>query len=225
MTITNRALGTPHHGARRHGIALAAALVCAACSSTVIGAGDPEGEQEGGTGTGEPSFTFGDTDEPVSASASEMMAKSSSNPDPTTLSGLYERTDYASEDRPSDYLVITNDVRIRVEIRQAAIAAAIQCDVVIGGRVDETRTLSAYGSSSIEVHPWGIRILEAVAMKDSWPAYDVSCGLELPDEDWPYCVATGIPDGYSSCVYMDNGRLRAKSIDGGRREVGKKIRN
>lgn len=202
---------------------MALALACAACSSSAIGNGDPSGDTD--AGGPRPSLTFGEPTESLSKDAAEMMGRPASNPDPTTLAGLYERTGYASENRPGDYLVITNDFRVRVEIRKQAIAAAIECTVKVGGRVSETRTLTAYGSSPVEVQPWGIRVMKAVAAKDTWSEYEVSCGLDLPDGDWPYCVGAKIPEGYSSCVHMQSGKLYQKSIDGGTSEIGKKIRN
>lgn len=223
MTLSNCTPVTARRRSFLPSFALTGALACAACTSTAVGTGAPA--EDPNDSAPKPSLSFGETDESPSKDASEMMGRPASNPDPTTLSGMYERTDYASENRPSDYLVITNDVRVRVEIRHQRIAAAIECTVDVGGRVSETKTLTAYASSPIEVQPWGIRVAKAVSAKDTWFDYDVSCGLDLPDGDWPYCVDSKIPDGYSSCVYMQSGRLYSKSIDGSHGEIGKKIRN
>lgn len=173
----------------------------------------------------EPSLALGEGTEDVSASAAEMMGKAEATVNPGTLLGIYERTDYASENRPSDYLVIQNHVRVRVEIRKSAIAAAIECRVEVGGATEDQRTLLAYGSSPIEVHDWGIHIARAVSAEDSWRTYGVGCKLDLPDEDWPYCVDDKIPEGYSKCVYIAETTLYSKGVDGTKAQVGKKIRN
>ncbi|MBX3198522.1 MAG: hypothetical protein KF850_32655 [Labilithrix sp.] len=208
-----------------HGILGAALIVCiTGCASS------PEGEEPdpGPALDAEPALTFGEAGDTAASNGAELFSKPPSNPNPKTLSGIYERTGYASENRERDFLVVSNDWRTRLELRDSKVVAATECTIQVGGAVDETKTIFAYVSSPLTVEPWGVRIEAARKDTETWAEYDVGCGVEISDESWPYCLGTNltIPDGYSMCIYLDKSlQLSVKKSDGSSGTLGTKIRN
>jgi len=205
---------------------LSGAALASACTTTVT---NPEDPYISPNASAEPKLTFGETgEEPASTDGPGLFSTPTSNPNPKTLAGVYERTGYASESRPSDYVVIQNEWRSRLEIRNDMIVAGTECKIKVGGRTDETKTVYAYVSSPIVVEPWGVRIEKAQKDTGSWPEYAVDCSVDIADETWPYCIgdAVKVPEGYSSCVYLDTAlQLSVKKIAGSVGVMGKKIRN
>jgi hypothetical protein len=174
-----------------------------------------------------PALAFGeDTDKP-SATAPELFAKLPANPNPKTLAGVYERTGYGSENRESEYLVIQNNWRARLEIRGDKVVAGMECNFDVGGASTAKNTIYAYASSPVTVESWGIRIEKAQSDKTTWDDYKLDCSVDLPDATWPYCTGNrSVPDGYSSCIYLDPSlQLQTHKIDGTDEVVGVKVRN
>ncbi len=176
----------------------------------------------------EMALSFGESDDTASSDGPELFSKPASNPNPKTLSGIYERTGYGSEDRSEDFLVISNDWKTRIELRPGKVVAAIERTIKVGGATDDEKTLYAFVSSPLTVETWGVRIEKAQTDKATWAEYGVDCSVEIPDETWPYCTAPNrtVPEGYSMCVFIDSSlQLSVKKIDGSTGVMGKKIRN
>lgn len=201
-------------------------LVLAGCANTVEGDRDPfDNTPAAGP---QPVLTFGEAKDDSSSDADELFEKLPANPNPKTLAGIYERKGYGSEDRPSSYVVIQNDWRTRLEIRDGKVVAGIECKMEVGGAANEKRTLRAYVSSPITVETWGVRIAESGTDKDTWPEYELECEAQLPAEDWPYCLApyNSVPDGYAMCIYLSSSlELKVKKIDSSEGSMGTKISN
>ena len=174
-----------------------------------------------------PTTSFGDDEGTLSTSADELLSKPAGNPDPETLVGVFELTGYGSEDHPADFLIASNDWRVRKEHREDGISMAIECLIDVGGATSDTRTLTAFASSPIEVHDWGISVLEASSDKKVYDdlGFELECSVEIPAVDMPYCTTEGIPDGYSICVEVKQGYLKFRNVDGSSLDGGKKISN
>lgn len=172
-----------------------------------------------------PETSFGEDKGSLSTSADELLAKPAGNPDPQTLVGVFELTGYGSEDHPDDFLIASNTWRVRREHRQDGVAMAIECLIDVGGATSDTRTLTAFAQSPIETYDWGIRILEAASDKAVYTdlGFNIECSVDLPQVDMPYCVPSGIPEGYSICVEVTGGHLYFHETGGGTLDGGKKI--
>jgi hypothetical protein len=174
-----------------------------------------------------PTTSFGDDEGTLSMSAEELLSKPAANPDPETLVGVFELTGYGLEDHPEDFLIASNEWRARREHREDGIAMAIECLIDVGGATDDTQTLTAFAFSPIEVHDWGINILEASSDKQVYNqlGFMIECSVDIPQVEMPYCTTSGIPDGYSICVEVSQGHLKFRNIDGSELDGGKKISN
>lgn len=175
-----------------------------------------------------PEITFGADQGTLSSSAAELLGKPAGNPDPETLVGVYEYTGFGSEEHPEDYLVLSNDWRMRYELRQSGIAMGGECKIDVGGASSDKQTMQVFVSSPIEVHDWGFKILEAHKDEKHYTAFgfDVSCSVELQALDSPFCLQEGgVPKGYSTCVTVRSGYLTFVNVDGTSGTSGKKISN
>lgn len=175
----------------------------------------------------EPATTFGEDQGTLSTSAEELLAKPAGNPTPDTFYGVFEQTGYGSEDHSADFLLATNDWRLRREHRKDGIAVGIECLIDVGGATDDTRTLHAFASSPIEVHDWGVTVLEAAHDSAVYNnlGFNIECSVDIPQIDMPFCVPSGVPEGYSLCVEVVDGYLHFRDIQGAVGDGGKKISN
>ena len=172
-----------------------------------------------------PTTSFGEDSGTLSTSAQELMSKPAGNPNPSTLVGIFELTGYGSEDHPEDFLLATNDWRIRREHREGGIAMAAECLIEVGGAQTDTRTLLAFASSPIEVHPWGVRVLQAASDDQVYDqlGFEIHCAVDIPQIDMPYWLTSGGPESYSLCVEVKDGTLYFKNVDGTVLNAGDKI--
>ncbi|NUP14287.1 MAG: hypothetical protein HOW73_50285 [Polyangiaceae bacterium] len=175
-----------------------------------------------------PEITFGEDTGTLSTSAPELLDKPAGNPNPETLVGVFEVTGYGSEENPDQFAVLTNEWRMRREHRADGIALAIECQIEVGGGVEDAATLTGFVSGPIEVHDWGIRILEGGKDGQVYTGFgfEVECSVELVPLDMPYCLSGGeVPDGYSLCVTVRDGVLNFIETDGTVLDAGDKISN
>ncbi|NUO53775.1 MAG: hypothetical protein HOV80_33425 [Polyangiaceae bacterium] len=159
-----------------------------------------------------PEITFGDDDGTLSTSAEELFAKPAGNPNPNTLVGIYEVTGSGYESIGGYFL--DNDWRARTEIREDGIAMAIECRFEVSVGASDVRTNTAFAWSPIEVHDWGIRILESATDDAPYTTYgfDAHCSVELSGDDWPFCLEEeGVPEDYTACVTVRDGELKMVS--------------
>ncbi|MEJ7729250.1 MAG: hypothetical protein WKG00_08545 [Polyangiaceae bacterium] len=205
--------------------AIAASSILSALVAIGCGGSDepytPDGKE-----APQPAIEFGDDTGALSTSADELLAKPEGNPNPETFVGIYELTGYGSEDRPSEYLLLTNDWRLRREHRKSGIAMALECLIDVGGAAEDTRAMQAFVSSAIEAHDWGVRILQSAEDGGTYTNFDfaVDCKLHIDALDIPYCLTDGsVPDTYSTCVTVSDAVLRFQGKDAG--DAGEKIAN
>lgn len=183
-----------------------------------------------------PVVTFGTDTGTPSEDAEELLSKPATNPNPDTLVGVYELTGYGSADDPNNYLILTNNWRVRREIREDSIVIAMECTFELGGATDQTEVVTVFTSSPITREEWGFRIEENARDEKSVfgeYGFDAKCGVELAAMDQPYCVAefdgdyrTGsarVPSGYSTCITVEQGYLRF--VGNPSFEAGKKLSN
>ncbi len=172
-----------------------------------------------------PTTSFGEDGGALSISAPELFSKPAGNPDPETLVGIFEVTGYGSEDHPEDFLIASNTWKIRREHRETGIAMAAECLIDVGGAQTATQTLYAFASSPIQVEDWGIRVLEASSDDVVYDqlGFEIHCAVDIPALDMPFCLESGVPDGYSLCVEVVDGKLTFRSVDGSVTDGGKKI--
>lgn len=155
-----------------------------------------------------PEISFGEDEGTLSTTAEELLAKPSGNPNPKTLVGIYEATGSGSE--TLDVYFLSNDYRVRNEIRDDGIAMAIECNFQLEVGATDSRTYVAFAWSPIEVHDWGIRILENATADTPYTAYgfNAHCAVEIAADEWPFCTKEkGVPDDATTCVTVRNGEL------------------
>lgn len=162
-----------------------------------------------------PEISFGEDTGTLSTSGEELFEKTAGNPNPNTLVGLYEATGSGWDS--VGFNILDNVWRVRNEIRQDGIVMGIECSFAVSGEASDARTYYAFVTSPIEVHDWGIRILESSTDDAPYTAYgfDAHCSVELNAGDWPFCLKqAGVPDDYTSCVTVREGDLTIVTRDG-----------
>lgn len=148
------------------------------------------------------------------------------NPNPKTLVGIFELTGSGFESSDSTFSTLTNNWRLRREHRQDGIAFALECLIEVSGGAIDSERIQVFASAPIEVHDWGISVLEPASelKRYNQNGFNVECGVDIPVIDLPYClVDEGVPEGFSTCVTVRGGTLEFLGAEAGK--AGEKISN